>query len=54
MTPRATAFTYGGTTASAIAFLLLLLDEPSGRNLTIALVLGLCVGLVTWIRLERR
>jgi len=53
VTPRATAFTYGAATASALACLLLLVDGPSGRNLTIALGVGLCVGIAFWLRLER-
>jgi hypothetical protein len=45
--------TYGVLVASAIAIVLLIADEPSPRNLIIAIVAGLVTGVGSWLYLSR-
>jgi hypothetical protein len=53
MTNRQTALAYGVIVACAISLVLLVADYPSERNLLIALAAGLCVGVASWLWLER-
>ena len=53
MSDRQSAMTYGVAVASAVALVLLVVDEPSARNLFIAIGAGLAVGLGSWFYLVR-
>jgi len=53
MSDRQSAMTYGVIVASAIAIVLLVADQPSARNLFIAIGAGVVVGLGSWFYLDR-
>ncbi len=54
MTDRQAALAYGVTTACAVALVLLVSDYPSGRNLVVAILAGIVVGIGSWFWLDRR
>ncbi len=53
MTNWQAALTYGVIVACAVSLALLIADFPSERNLLIAILAGVAVGVGSWFWLER-
>lgn len=53
MTNRQSAFTYGVIVACAVSLALLIAASPSERNLLLAILAGVAVGIGSWFWLER-
>jgi len=53
MTDRQAALAYGVAAACAVALVLLVTASPSGRNLLLAILAGLVVGIGSWLWLAR-
>jgi preprotein translocase subunit SecF len=54
VTDRQAALAYGALASCFVALTLLIFDHPSDRNLILAIVAGLVVGIGSWLYLRTR